>query len=60
MCVADRNQDDRENNTPDYHTQPRGAFVKHVSCGPIFCAVPGCTAEQACFWGSNLFDRYGD
>jgi hypothetical protein len=47
-------------NAPDYHTQPRDAFVKHVSCGPIFCAVPGRTAGQACFWGSNLFDRCGD
>jgi len=60
MCVADRYQDDRKNNGLDYHTQPRDAFVKHVSSGPIFCAVPERSAEQACFWGSNLFDRCGD
>src|SRR5437763_1058730 len=28
-------------NTPDYRTQPRGAFVKQVSYSPKICAVPG-------------------
>jgi hypothetical protein len=56
----DRNKDDRNINAPDYHTQPQDAFVKHVSYGPLFCAVPGRTVEQACFWGSNLSARCGD
>src|SRR6478752_4664882 len=31
--IATRTTVNQKNNTLDYHTQPRDAFVKHVSCG---------------------------